>query len=259
MQNNLLLGDCLAEMEHIPDRSVDMLLTDLPYGVLNKKNENAKWDSQIPLEPLWEQWLRVCKPNTAIILFAQGMFTAKLMMSRPDLWRYNLIWDKGRCSGFLNANRMPLRSHEDIVVFYRELPTYNPQRTKALPGEESHSKGRTDKELKNQCYGEFRMTEDGDLTMKHPKSVLHFQKEPPTEIVHPTQKPVELLRWLIRSYTNKGETVLDCTMGSGSTGVACVWEERNFIGIEKDEKWFEVAKERIAKAETTPKQEEWDF
>lgn len=246
-------------MDKIDDGSVSMCLTDLPYGVLNSGNENAKWDCQIPMEPLWEQWLRVCKPNAAIVLFSQGMFTAKLMMAKPDLWRYNLIWDKSRCTGFLNANRMPLRCHEDIVVFYQELPTYNPQMTKANPGEESHSRGRVDKDIKNQCYGNFKLTEDGDLSMKHPRSILKFPREAPTEIVHPTQKPVELLRWLIRSYTNKGETVLDCTMGSGSTGVACIWEDRGFIGIEKDDKYFGIAKDRIEKTREMPKQIELSF
>ena len=249
-------GDCLQEMRKIADGTIDMVLTDLPYGCLNSRNENAKWDCQIPIEALWENWLRVCKRNAAIVLFSQGMFSAQLMMSKPELWRYNLIYSKGRVSGHLNANRMPLRSHEDIIVFYREQPTYNPQKVKALPGQESHSRGRPDKAIKNQCYGKMRCVEDGDLTMKYPKSILYFPREAPTEIVHPTQKPVDLCRWLIRSYTNQGETVLDCTMGSGTTGVACVFENRDFIGIEKDEKYFRIAKDRIESERDKPKQGE---
>jgi len=256
MAIRLFHGDCLKEMDNIEDGSVSMCLTDLPYGVLNSSNENAKWDCQIPIEPLWEQWLRVCKPNAAIVLFAQGMFTAELMMSRRDFWRYNLIWEKGRATGFLNAKRMPLRSHEDICIFYRKLPTYNPQMTKSEKGQESHSKGRTDKSIRNSCYGDFVLTQDGDLTMKYPQSVLRFKRDAPTEVVHPTQKPVDLCRWLIRTYTNEGDVVLDSTMGSGTTGVAAVLEGRNFVGIEKDEKYFKIAEERIKKVVDSPTQQE---
>ena len=254
----LFNGDCLDEMKRIQDGSVDMILTDLPYGCLNSGNKNAKWDCQIPMEPLWEQLLRVCKTNAAIVLFAQGMFTAKLMFSKPDLWRYNLIWDKGRGSGFLNASRMPLRCHEDICVFYRELPTYNPQKTRAKPGEETHSRGRPDKAVTNRCYGNWRITDDGDLSIKYPMSILKF-KRPHCKGNHPTEKSVDLCRWLIRSYTNEGETVLDATMGSGTTGVACVLENRGFIGIEKELKYFNKAKERIAEAEQVPIQTEMNL
>lgn len=247
MTTDLKYGDCLEQMDTIADSSVDMVLCDLPYGCLNASNPSAHWDSVIPIEPLWTQYLRVCKPNAAIVLFAQGLFSAKLMLSKPDLYRYSLVWDKVRVSGFLNANRMPLRSHEDILVFYRELPTYNPQIRDAPIGYETHSKGRVDKDMTNSCYGDFHMTEDCDLTKKYPKSIITVPREPPTEIVHPTQKPIELCEWLINSYTNEGETVLDNTMGSGTTGIACVRTNRNFIGIEKDEKWFGVAQKRIEK------------
>ena len=256
MPFELTQGDCLRVLPGIQSASVDMVLTDLPYGVLSKRNKASAWDCEIPLEPLWENLLRISKPQAAIVLFAQGMFTAKLMMSQPKLWRYNLIWDKVRASGFLNANRMPLRSHEDICVFYRELPTYTPQRVRAEKGCESHSRGRTDKSVTNSCYGRFALSRDGDLSMKHPKSILTFMREPPTEIVHPTQKPVALCRWLVRAYTKPGDTVLDATMGVGSTGVACMLEDRRFIGVERDERYFSVAKGRIEVAADRPRQGE---
>ena len=256
MSLDLRLGDCLDVLPDVPDGSVDMVLTDLPYGVLSKQNDASAWDCEIPLEPLWRNLLRIAKPQAAIVLFAQGMFTAKLMVSQPKLWRYNLIWDKVRASGFLNANRMPLRSHEDICVFYREMPAYTPQRVKAARGEESHSRGRTGKSVTNSCYGRFSLSEDGDLSMKHPKSILTFMREPPTEIVHPTQKPVALCRWLVRAYSKPGDTVLDATMGSGSTGVACAYEDRSFIGVERDERYFQIAKGRIDAAANRPRQGE---
>ena len=256
MDIRLIYGDCLEEMKKIEDSSCSLCLTDLPYGCLNQCNSSVQWDCQIPMEPLWEQLLRVCKPNAAIVLFAQGMFTAKLMMSKPDLWRYNLIWDKSRCTGFLNANRMPLRSHEDIVVFYRELPTYNPQKVEVSKEEATHTRGRLDKAFTNSCYGSQRLVETPNKTMKYPKSILRFNKDAPSDVVHPTQKPVDLCRWLIRTYTNDGDTVLDCTMGSGTTGVAAVLESRNFVGIEKEEKYFKIAQERIEKSVKTPVQYE---
>ena len=243
-------------MDNVEDGSVSMCLTDLPYGVLNLGNENAKWDCQIPIEPLWEHWLRVCKHNAAIVLFAQGMFTAKLMMSKPDLWRYNLIWDKKRMSGFLNSNRMPLRQHEDICVFYRQLPTYNVQMEELNGREKSHSQGCGKHKITNQCYGKVdRFLANKNYDKKFPGSILTFPR-PHCTGNHPTEKSVDLCRWLIRSYTNEGETVLDCTMGSGTTGVACVFENRNFVGIERDEKYFNIAKERIEEAEMMPKQTE---
>lgn len=255
MTSDLFNNDCLEQMKQIPDGSVDMVLCDLPYGVLNKNNPSAKWDSVIPVESLWEQWLRVCKDNAAIVLFAQGMFSATLMMSQPRLWRYNLIWNKNRSTGFLNANRMPLRSHEDILVFYRSQPTYNPQKYKAEKGKESHSRG-VYKEFKNQCYGGFNFVEDGDLSIKFPKSIIDIPREPPTELVHPTQKPVKLCSWLIKSYTNEGDTVLDNCMGSGTTGISCVETNRCFIGIEKDEKYFGIASKRINEAKSKMNQGE---
>ena len=243
----LIKGDCLVKMANIPDKSVDMILCDLPYEVLNKGNRHAQWDRLLPFDKLWEQYERVIKDNGAIVLFAQGMFTAQLMMSNPKLWRYNLVWDKVLTSGFLNAKRMPLRSHEDICVFYKELPTYNPQMREGKP---LHSKGIAykDKELTNNCYGSLGATEDSrkGSTEKYPISIVSFQKPHPSIAVHPTQKSVELCEWLIKTYTNEGDVVLDNCMGSGSTGVACANLGRSFIGIEKEQEYFNIAEERIS-------------
>ena len=248
-------GDCLELMKQIPDGSVDMILTDLPYGVTNEVSEAGKWDCVIPFEPMWSEFLRVTKHNAAIVLFSQGMFTAQLMMSQPRLWRYNLIWDKCRASGFLNANRMPLRFHEDVCVFYRSLPTYNPQLEDLNGREATHSAGNGEHKNTNRCYGKVeRWKMSGISGKKFPRSILAFPR-PHCTGNHPTEKSVDLCAWLIRSYTNKCETVLDATMGSGTTGVACAIEGRDFIGIEKEAKYFEVAKRRIDEELSKPRQQ----
>lgn len=242
----LIHGDCLVEMKSIPDKSIDMILCDLPYEVLNKGNKHAQWDRLIPFDKLWEQYNRIIKDNGAIVLFAQGMFTAQLMMSNPKMWRYNLVWDKCRATGFLNANKMPLRYHEDICVFYKKIPKYNPQMSEGKP---LHGRGtayRT-KELTNNCYGSIGaeyISREG-CTEKFPASIIRVPKPHPSTTMHPTQKPVTLLEWLIKTYTNRGGQVLDNTMGSGSTGVACVNTERDFIGIELNEEYFKTAEKRI--------------
>lgn len=246
MTIKLLKGDCLEIMNVIPDKSIDMILCDLPYGVTAKN----KWDTIIPFEKLWECYDRVSKENCAIILFGQDKFTVECIMSNKKIHRYNLIWDKVLPSGFLNANRMPLREHEDIMVFYKKLPTYNPQKIKGVP---CHKKGKSvgkmnDSILQNNNYGNSRCVETkGD--MKFPTSILKFQKPHPSKSVHPTQKPIELLEYLIKTYTNEGDTVLDNCMGSGSTGVACLNTNRNFIGIELDSNYFETARKRIEESE----------
>lgn len=245
----LYCGDCFEYMREISDGSIDMVLCDLPYGALNKRNATAQWDTQLPLKPLWEQYRRIVKPNGAIILFGQGMFTAQLMMSNPKMWRYNLIWDKRAPTGFLNSKRMPLRSHEDILVFYRKLPTYNPQMTKCPPHRRNHSKGNMLNPQKNSCYGNFFERPTIIRDEKFPKSIISVPKEHCVgKFFHPSQKPVKLLEWLIMTYTNDGETVLDNCMGSGSTGVAAVNTGRNFIGIELSGEYFKVAKTRIEEA-----------
>lgn len=250
----LYQGDCLDEMRRIPDGSVDMILDDLPYQCTNSKSEAGQWDNLIPFEPMWEQFLRVAKEDAAIILFAQGMFTARLMLSQPSIYRYSLIWDKCRSTGFLNASKMPLRRHEDILVFYRKQPTYNPQLVLCDPSERTHSRGNLKNRQTNRVYGEYKDVPTKDPEHKYPGSILKFPR-PHATGNHPTEKSVDLCRWLIRSYTHEGDTVLDATAGSGTTGVAAVLEDRNCICIEKEQKYFEVMQRRIDEAINTPRQE----
>ena len=230
----LLNGDCLSLMHNIPDDSINMVLCDLPYGTTKNK-----WDTVIDFESLWTQYKRITKPNAAIVLFADGMFTATLMTSNPAMWRYNLVWDKQRCCDFLNANRKPLKSHEDICVFYRKQPTYNKQYWYSDPYK------RQKNGVLSYNYGNrgvaWSESQNGE---RNPLTILSFARDGNRQ--HPTQKPVALLEWLIKTYTNEGDTVLDNCMGSGSTGVAAVNTRRNFIGIELDPKYFSIAKGRIA-------------
>ena len=239
-----MLGDCLELMKGIPDRSIDMILCDLPY----EKTKNIK-DVRISFEPLWQEYKRIIKDNGAILLFGQGTFYVDLVNSNRKMFRYDLVWNKVLTSGFLNSKKMPLRQHEQIAVFYKKLPTYNPQFSRGNP---LHSKGVSykSKPIKNQNYGKFNVTDDHrrGTTEKYPTSVLQFAKPHPSEAKHRTEKPVALLEYLIKTYTNEGETVLDNCMGSGSTGVACVNTNRCFIGIELDEHYFKIADERIYKA-----------
>lgn len=238
--------DCLEGMKRIPDGSVDAVICDLPYGVLNADSEGGPWDVVIPFEPLWAQYKRITKPNAAIVLFAQGMFTADLMHSNPKMWRYNLIWKKGdRVSGFLNANRMPLRNHEDIVIFYDKLPTYNPQMRTGFP---NHTRGHGGGKLKNGCYGKFDPWARSEVitTEKFPLSIIDIAKEHDVnKQFHPTQKPVDLIRYLVLTYTNEGDTVLDNCSGSGTTAIACIKEKRHFICFEKDPTYWAKSVERV--------------
>lgn len=244
--NNIYMGDCLDLMKDIADKSIDAIICDLPYGVLNRGNKSAQWDIVLPFDTLWKQYERVIKDNGAIVLFSQGMFTAQLMMSNPKLWRYNLVWDKRRATGFLNANRMPLRYHEDICVFYKKLPTYTPQMEDLNGREPNHTQGHGLHNEKNQCYGNVNRINPTYTDKKHPRSIIAIPAIHCSEgQSHPTQKPVELMRYLIRTYTNPGDVILDNTMGSGTTCVAAIKEGRKYIGIEKDNNYFEIAKKRI--------------
>ena len=232
----LLQGDCLRLLPDVPTGSVDMVLADLPYGITC----NA-WDTPIPLRPLWDELRRVCKKNAAMLFFSQMPFAAELAQSNRKMFRYEWIWQKEQGSGFLNANRMPLRAHENICVFYRSLPTYNPQKRKGEPYRTKSGANTSSN------YGKFdgsvhSANSSGD---RYPVDVLKY---PAVRDKHPTQKPVPLLEYLIRTYTNPGETILDPAMGSGSTGVAAVNAGRNFIGMEPDEYYFDVARERVAEA-----------
>jgi len=241
MEYKLLMGDCLDLFSEIEDKSVDMILCDLPYEVTQNKK-----DKKIPFNLLWENYERIIKDNASIVLFAQGLFYIDLVNSNRKLFRYDIIWDKKLTTGFLNAKRMPLRQHEQIAVFYKKLPTYNPQFKKGKP---LHSKGIAykDKDPKNQNYGKFTNTDDSrkGSTDKYPTSIFSYQKPHPSVALHRTEKPVDLLKELILTYTNKGDLVLDNTMGSGSTGVASLELDRRFIGIEKDENDFKLAENRI--------------
>ena len=236
--NKVICGDCLEVMPNILDKSIDMILCDLPYG----KTKN-KWDSVIPLDKLWIQYERIIKDNGAIVLTGQDKFSAKLMLSNKKLHRYNLIWEKtDRPTGFLNANRMPLRSHEDILVFYKKLPCYNPRWE---IGEENHSRGHSrGKKRTNNCYGEFNQNHIEFFTnKKYPRSVLKFSREHPP--IHPTQKPVALFEDLILTYTNEGDLILDNCAGVGTTAVACINTKRNYILIEKEKKYVDMTNKRI--------------
>ena len=230
-----------------------MVLCDLPYQVLNKHNHNAQWDRMIPFEPLWAQYERIIKDNGAIVLFGSGMFTSDLMQSNRKLWRYNLIWDKGRATGFLNANRMPLRYHEDICVFYKSLPTYHPQMEDLNGREPNHPQGHGKHNEKNQCYGKVNRINPTYTDKKHPRSIINIKAVHCSEgQFHPTQKPVDLLRYLIRTYTNPEDVVLDNCAGSGSTCIASIREKRRWIGIEKDEEYYQIAKKRIEQELSQP-------
>jgi len=246
--DNIYNCDCLDGMKMIPDGMVDAVICDLPYGVLNKNNRASSWDEVIPFDKLWEQYERICKPTAAIVLFAQGMFTAKMMMSKEEWWRYNLIWKKGnRVTGFLNAGNQPLRCHEDICVFYREQCTYNPQKT---PGAVNHVKTRNnatkEEKVRQGCYGDFIFNSTDLSGMKHPKSIIDIDKEYDfTKVFHPTQKPVDLLRYLVLTYTDSGGVVLDNCSGSGTTAIACIKEKRHFICFEKDETYWKKSVERV--------------
>ena len=232
-------GDCISLMDNIDDKSIDCIITDLPY----QQTSRNKWDVIIPFELLWKQYKRIVKDSAAIILFGNGMFTADLMTSNRDMWRYNLIWEKTQPTGFLNARKMPLRNHEDICVFYKKLPTYNPQKTTG------HIRKVSKAEHKIGCknttdYGEHGLT-TYDSTERYPKSVWKFAKDVQKSALHPTQKPLGLLEELIKTYTNENDLILDSCMGSGTTGLACKNLNRRFIGIEKEEKYFKITKERI--------------
>jgi DNA modification methylase len=240
----LVLDDCLNYMAEIKDKSVDMILCDLPYGCLNKKNSSTKWDSIIPFDDLWRNYERIIKDNGAIVLFCQGMFTAKLMESNEKLWRYNLVWYKCRSTGFLNANKMPLRSHEDIAVFYKKCPTYNPQMIHCEPHQRTHSRGDGKHKFTNHHYGEFNEAKTVITDYKFPKSIVTIPKGHAIQY-HPTEKPVALCEWLIKTYTNEGELVLDNCAGSMSTAIACINTNRKCICIEKDEKFYSVGANRI--------------
>lgn len=254
MKCELHHGDCLEVMPQIPDGSVSLILCDLPYGVTA-----CKWDSQIPLAPLWEQYERVITPDGAIVLFATQPFTTTLISSRMELYRYSWVWVKEKAANFQLANIQPLKQTEDVLVFSKAKSANGASpRLRYFPILE-----RRDTPLKyggnigtNLLHKSSMRKLDKVYDTRHPSNLLFCPKEYGEESIHPTQKPVPLLSYLVRTYTLKGETVLDNCMGSGSTGVACVETRRDFIGIEKDERYFSVAKERIERRKAQGTQEE---
>lgn len=233
----LLHGDCLELMKDIPDKSIDMILCDLPYGTTQNK-----WDKPIDLSALWDNYKRIIKVGGVIALFSQMPFSADLVNSNRKQFRYEWIWKKAQGTGHLNANRMPLKIHENILIFYDRMPIYIPQKTYGFAYYKArHYKGSTNYGHQRECE---TICSDGS---RYPVDIIEFKQCncSAERKLHPTQKPVPLLEYLIRTYTNKDETVLDNCMGVGSTGIACLNTNRNFIGIELDDSYFDIAKNRI--------------
>ena len=241
--NKIYNEDCLVGMQEIPDKSIDAIICDLPYGTTA-----CKWDNVIPFEPLWEQYKRIIKDNGAVVLFGSEPFSSKLRLSNLKWYKYDWIWNKKRGSGFLNAKRQPLRNHEIISVFYKKQCTYNPQFTKRVHERDFRN---TVMKPESDIYGKINsykstITKDSPA---YPKSIIEIRcliNNEKEKVAHPTQKPVALLEYLIKTYTNEGETVLDNCMGSGTTAVACLNTNRNYIGFELDKYYFNIAKNRIA-------------
>ncbi len=248
-KNRVLCGDCLDIMKYIPSNSVDMVLCDLPYGTTQNK-----WDSVIPLDKLWKEYHRIVKDNGAIVLTSQGIFTAKLILSNEKYFKYKIVWEKSKPTNFLNAKKQPLRKHEDICIFYKKQPLYTPQMSQG----EAYNKGVRKDQLTG-SYGDFKPTEVKSSGERYPTDIIYYKtSESEGEVFHPTQKPVELGRYLIRTFTQEGDIILDNTCGSGSFLVSAILENRNFIGIEmnhevhrfknKDIDYIEVCENRIKEA-----------
>ena len=229
----LLSGDCLERLKEVPSGSVDMLLVDLPYGTTA-----CPWDSVIPMDKLWTELYRVCKESAALVFTAQQPFTWALCASNPKDFRYELIWEKPNGTNPFQAKRMPMKKHENVLVFYRKAPVYNPQMVEGTPYRwNSRRSGGEAGGVK-----QLRETPIDNTGTRYPSSILRFKQE---RGLHPTQKPVGLMEWLVRTFSNEGDVVLDCTMGSGTTGVACVRAGRRFVGMERDPKYFQLSKKRI--------------
>ena len=229
---DLRQGDCLELMKNIPDKSIDMILCDLPYGTTRNK-----WDSVISLDKLWKQYERIIKDNGAIVLFSQVPFTAELVHSNLNLFKYEWIWQKENGTGFLNAKKMPLKIHENIEIFYKKTPTYNPQMRKGFkPYSQMSGRGSSN-------YGEQIRVQTINNGERYPIDIIEFKRD--KEKLHSTQKPVALLEYLIKTYTNENDIVLDNCAGSMSTVIAALNTKRNCIAIEKDTKYFEIGKERV--------------
>ena len=232
----IINGDCLVEMKKISDKSIDMILCDLPYGM----TQNS-WDSVIPFDKLWGEYNRIIKDNGAIVLFGSQPFTTLMISSNLKMFRYCLVWEKNKFSDFLNSKRKPMKTNEDIAIFYKKQPTYNPQYWYSTPYARWNTQSAVDKQSNYGSHKEnYVESSDGK---RLPTTVLKFNRvERP---IHPTQKPTDLLEWLIKTYTNENDIVLDNCMGVGSTGIACKNIDRKFIGIELEDKYYEIAKNSI--------------
>jgi len=235
--NKIYLGNCLNLMPEIETGSIDMILCDLPYGTTQNK-----WDTVIDFNLLWEQYERIIKSNGAIVLTASQPFTSALIMSNPKIYKYNWVYSKNKSTGFLNAKKQPLNDYEDICVFYKKQCTYNPQMTIA---ETIYKRGEV-KRKKSDCYGNEKDFKQVDNGLRYPKRIQYFNNNKTQEQIHSTQKPIPFMEYLIKTYTNEGELVLDNCIGSGTTAIACINTKRNFIGIEQEQKYFEIANKRIA-------------
>jgi site-specific DNA-methyltransferase (adenine-specific) len=238
MESKIICGDAIDEMSKLPDKSIDMILCDLPYGTTQ-----CKWDTVIPFDSLWDQYRRIIKDNGAIVLTASQPFTSNLVMSNPKLFRYSLVWEKSKSTGYLNSKKMPMRSHEDILVFYKSLPIYNPQMVDGKP----YDKGKAHRptEVYREQKGEIHVKNDSG--QRYPRSVQYFKTAESEGVVyHPTQKPISLMEWLIKTYTNEGDIVLDNCIGSGTTAIACIRTNRKYIGIDIDESYINITTERIS-------------
>ncbi len=233
-------GDCLDILPTLEPQSVDAVICDPPYGTTA-----CKWDSVIPFEPMWAGIRRVLKPRGACVLFGSQPFTSALVMSNVEMFKYTWVWEKDTPTGHLDANRRPMKAHEDLVVFASGNVTFNPQKWRGRP---NHGRTAADGAFTNIYSGAYKTTAPDQSGMKYPRSVIKFPKYAPCEVLHPTQKPIALLEYLVKTYTNEGDVVLDFAMGSGTTGAACGNLDRRFIGIEKDAGYFAIASERIATA-----------
>lgn len=245
MKTNIIYNEsCIRKkgMRILPDKSIDMVLCDMPYGTTA-----CKWDTIIPLEPLWEQLKRIIKPNGAIVLTASQPFTTILISSNMKMFRYCWVWEKSKATGFLNAKKRPLVAHEDIVVFYKKQPTYRPQMIIKKP----YNKGIRKKQTSNDVYGQFNQCLIKSDGKRYPRSVLYIKTaESEGKVFHKTQKPVALMEYLIKTYTNEGEMVLDFAIGSGTTAVACINTNRKYIGFETNKDYCDITNKRLATEDT---------
>ena len=228
-------GDCIELLKKVPDESVDLICADLPYGTTQ-----CRWDTPIPLEPLWEQIKRVITHKAAVLMFAQTPFDKVLGASNLPMLKYEWVWEKGNATGFLNAKKAPLKAHENILVFCKTTPIYNPVKSSG------HIRKTTKRqEAASEVYGKGSQLTTYDSTDRYPRSVIRFSSDKQVINLHPTQKPLRLMEYLIKTYSKPGDTVLDPCMGSGTTGVAAHWSGRSFIGFESDSEYFKTASHRI--------------